>query len=187
MLLSFLYNNLAPFPPFLLLTYQTEPPKLHPNPYASVKCIEFEEKKVSFILSQPALAPTCQDQWLLGLSQTFSACLWNIKQPLFQPGVPGTFFQAIYWSQVVLEASNHAAMRSSGSGTGRPRGFPATARHLMWKEKGAWSPAKSNPAYMCHSWISSNRGYYTGTPLTSLLFHVNSVQRPQEIKLINLN
>lgn len=88
MLLSFLYNYLAPFPHFPLLTFQTEPPKLHPNPYASVKYIEFEEKKVSFILSQPALAPSCRDQRLLGLSKTFCVCLWSRKQPLFQAGVP---------------------------------------------------------------------------------------------------
>ena len=109
MLLSFLYNYVAAFPYFPLITSQTEPPKLHPNPYASVKYIEFEEKKVSFILSQSALAPSCWDQRPLGLSETFCACLWSRKQPLFQAGIPGIFFQAIYWSQVVLEASNQAA------------------------------------------------------------------------------
>jgi len=70
MLLSFLYNYLATFPHFPFLTYQTEPPKLQPNPYASVKYIEFEKKKVSFILSQPTLVPSCRDQQLLGLSET---------------------------------------------------------------------------------------------------------------------
>lgn len=172
MLLSFLYNYLAPFPHFPLLTFQTEPPKLHPNPYASVKYIEFEEKKVSFILSQPALAPSCRDQRLLGLSKTFCVCLWSRKQPLFHAGVPRIFFQAIYWSQVVLEASNQAAPWSPGPDIGRPRGFPATARHLMWEKKGARSPAKSNPGYTCHSWISSSRGYYTGTPLTKVFCFV---------------
>lgn len=168
MLLSVLRKSLAPFPP--LLRYQAEPPKLHPNPQASLKRIEFEEKKVTRLLSRPALAPSCQDQGLLGLSQTFPACLWNRKQPLSQPGMPGTFFQAIRWSRAVLEASNHAAMRSSGPGTGSPRGFPAAARYLVWTEKGGWSPARPNPCYVGHSWISSSRGYYTGTPLTKVFW-----------------
>lgn len=71
-----------------LLTYL----KLHPNPNASVKYIEFEEEKVSFISSQLALAPSCQDQWVLGLSETFWACLWSREQPLFQAGIPEIFF-----------------------------------------------------------------------------------------------
>lgn len=171
MLLSFLYNYLAPFP-HIPLTHQTEPLKLRPNPYASVKYIEFEEKKVSFILSQPALAPSCQDQRLLGLSDTFCACLWSRKQPLFQAGIPWIFSQAIYWSQVVLEASNQTATRCPGPGTGRPRGFPAIARHLMREEEEAWGPAKSNPGYTCHSWISLSRGYYTGTLLTKVFSFV---------------
>lgn len=147
--------------------------KLHPNLNASVKYIEFEEKKVSFILSQLALAPSCQDQWVLGLSETFWACLWSREQPLFQAGIPENFFfQAIYWFQVVFEASNQAAMWNWGSGIGRSRELSATARHLMREERGAWSSAKSNPGYTCHSWISSSRGYYTGTLLTKIFCFV---------------
>lgn len=96
MLVSFLYNYVAPFPRFPLLTYQTDPPKHHPNPYASVNYIEFEEKKVSFILSQPALAPSCRGQRLLGL-KTFCACLGAESSHYFKLASQG-FFSKQYTS-----------------------------------------------------------------------------------------
>lgn len=169
LLLPFLFNYLAPFPHSPLLMYL----KLHPNPNASVKYIQFEEKKVSFVLSQLAPAPSCWDQRVLGLSESFWACLWSRDQPLFQAGIPEIFFSKQYTgSKWFFEASNQAAMWNPGFGIGRSRELPATASHLMREERGAWSPAKSNPGYTCHSWISSSRGYYTGTLLTKVFCFV---------------
>lgn len=45
MLLSFLYNYLAPFPHFPLLTYQTEPLKLQPSPYTLWNILSLRRKR----------------------------------------------------------------------------------------------------------------------------------------------